>query len=77
VKASILLHVTQKREKFNQFVQDRGADRFSFPTVPIDGHPNSPTTCHLPETESSLSHTDHKEFIMTTTHFDQLQLAER
>lgn len=35
-------------------------------------------TCYLPETERSWAPTHHKEFTMaTTTHFDQLQLAER
>ena len=34
-------------------------------------------TCYLPETERSWAPIHHKEFTMTTTHFDQLQLAER
>ena len=34
-------------------------------------------TCYLPETERSWTPIHHKEFTMTTTHFDQLQLAER
>lgn len=34
-------------------------------------------TCHLPETERSWAPIHLKEFSMTTTHFDQLQLAER
>ncbi len=34
-------------------------------------------TCYLPETERSWALIHHKEFSMTTAHFDQLQLAER
>jgi hypothetical protein len=34
-------------------------------------------TCYLPETERSWAPVYHKEFTMPTTHFDQLQLAER
>lgn len=38
---------------------------------------NTRRTCDLPEIERSWAPVHHAKFTMTTTHFDQLQLAER
>jgi hypothetical protein len=43
------------------------------PALDMGGEPRF----YVPETERSWAPDHHKEFSMTTTHFDQLQLANR
>lgn len=52
---------------------------FRFQRAPggIDVRPSSVRmTCYLHETERSWAPINHKKFTMTTTYFDQLQLAD-